>query len=180
MSHIISFMGAPGVGKSYLATRLVERTGFFFFDRDLIYDHVFKDDRESEHYRAFTVPFTKSGWELAMKNARLGASTILESPMTDVIQGKRNSSVDDSLKRAQNTDVRFSIIYCVAPEHVVYEQLKKRGCARDEPKYDAWKKFTDTFIHVPGPLYDHLRIDTTWPADQNLEEITSYIFSEQR
>ena len=175
MTNLVSFMGAPGVGKSYLIDKVQEKEGIFFYDRDLVMDGIFGDDRESDHYRRWTGPLTKSTWQLAMANARSGASTILESPMTGCIQGKPAGFIDDALKDAQEHDYKVSLIYCVAPENVIKERLISRGLPRDHPKYEAWQKFVDTFVDVPGPEYYHLIIDTTDNPQENLKAISDFL-----
>jgi predicted kinase len=127
MANLIVFMGAPGVGKTHLIKGLQNKNGIYFFDRDLMYDAIFSDDRESDAYKTINGPITKSIWDLAIANARNGASSILESPMTPAIRGEPASFIDDVLKAAQESDFRMSLIYCVAPEEVVLARLQERG-----------------------------------------------------
>jgi len=168
-------MGAPGVGKSYLARKVSQRRGIFFFDRDVVMDNIFGDDRESSNYRTWTGPITKSSWELAMYNGRNGASTIMESPMTGCIQGKPAGFIDAALEDASKNGYKVSLIHCVAPEDVIKERLISRGLPRDEPKYEAWEKFVSTFVDVPGPEYEHLKIDTSNPTLINLVRILEFL-----
>lgn len=177
MTHIISFFGAPGVGKTTLANELSRQTGYYFFDRDILLDAVFKDDRESELYKNWAGKMTKSTWDLANYNARNGASSILESPMLPALQGKDASFFSDTIKAGKEQGFSLDLIYCVAPSEVVLEYMKARGAARDEPKYADWKAFEDQWLNVPGPKddYKHLRVDTSLPIDDNLQRIFDYV-----
>ena len=167
-------MGAPGVGKTHLVTRLSQQEGIFFFDRDMLYDGVFKDDRESPEYRQWTGPMTAVTWNIARDNARRGVSTILESPMAGVIQGNSGGFIDETLADAGAHDYNLTLIYCVAPGEVIRGQLESRGLSRDAPKYETWEEFLATFVNVPGPKYEHLKIDTTQPVERNLDNIMTY------
>jgi hypothetical protein len=111
MTNLISIMGAPGVGKSYLIEKLQKETGF----------------------------------------------------------------IDDALKDAQEHGYRVSLVYCTAPEDVIKQNLMSRGLPRDLPKYDAWEEFVEKFVDVPGPNYDHLKIDTTNPSSLNLRILTKFL-----
>lgn len=175
MVDLINFLGAPGIGKTYLARKLSQKAGIYFFDRDIMYNEIFGDDRQSKHYKSINSPLTKSIWLLAIENAKKGVSNLIESPMTQAIQGKPASFIDDALEAAQQDDFLVTLIYCIAPEEVILANIKKRGYPRDEPKYKNWDEFAKTFINVPGPVYEHLKIDTTDPIKQNLETITNYL-----
>jgi|FLOH01.1.fsa_nt_gi hypothetical protein len=177
-TQIISFFGAPGVGKTHLIEQVSPATGIFYFDREVILDSIFKDDRESANYRSLTGPITAATWNIAMRNAQIGASTILESPMTPTLQGKPSSFIDDALKLAeQQNGIQVKLIYCVAPENQLMINLKKRGLKRDEPKYSDWNRYVEMFVNVPGPtgLYEHLRIDTTRSTQENVKTILNYL-----
>ncbi len=174
--NLVSFIGAPAVGKTALAQGLAGQEGIFFFNRDVMLDHIFGNDRESEQYRALTGPLTKSTWELAIYNtALLRTSIILESPMTAVTQGKPGSFIDTALEAAGAYRFRVSLIYCVAPADIVLARMKERGSPRDEPKYGNWAAFVRDFIDVPGPTYEHLKIDTTNAEEGNLTRISTYL-----
>jgi adenylate kinase family enzyme len=175
MASLINIMGSPGVGKTYLSTRLSEKSGIYFFDREIMLDEIFGDDRESDNYRAQVGGLTRSTWALAIDNAHRGISSILESPMTDVIQGKKGSFIERALAESRGGCFNLLLVYCVAPESVVMERLKSRGAVRDLPKYEAWEKFVKTFIDVPGPTYDYLRIDMTEPVERNIERVMSRV-----
>jgi len=175
MTNLISLIGAPGVGKTYLAERIAQKEGIFFYDRDLQFDNIFGNDRESDHYRQWTGILTKSAWQLAMANARNGDSTILESPMTSCIQGKPAGFIDEALEDAGKNGYQISLIYCIAPEEVIKKQLMLRGLPRDLPKYDSWDNFFATFINVPGPNYNHLKIDTTKNQKENLKMVSKFL-----
>lgn len=178
MTYLISFIGAPGVGKSTLAEQLSEKEGIYFLDRDLFYNKIFgnnRDSKEPREYKVLNEPLTRAVWSLALSNVKRGVSNILESPLTGVIQGKKDSFIDDVLIDASKYNFNLSLIYCVAQEEIILSNLKKRGLHRDNFKYDNWEIFVKTFIDVPGPIYNHLVINTTNPIKQNLERIISYL-----
>jgi predicted kinase len=175
MANLINFMGAPGVGKSYLARKLSEKAGIYFFDRDIMYDEIFSDNRGLEGERKMNESLTKSVWVLAIENAKRGIPNIIESPMTQAIQGKSSSFIDNAFEVAKEYNFKVSLIYCIAPEEVILTNLERRGCPRDKPKYENWQYFVQTFLNVPGPIYKHLRADTTNPTKENLESILAYL-----
>jgi hypothetical protein len=140
-----------------------------------MYDELFGDKRGLEEENKMNEPLTRSMWALAIDNAKHGISNIIESPMTSAIQGKSAGFIDDALKKAKDGNFKLSLIYCVASAEVVLTNLKKRNCPRDLPKYDYWQNFVQAFIDVPGPTYEHLRIDSSEPIEKNLELITHYL-----
>ena len=172
LTYLISFFGAPGVGKTTLAERLSKETGFYFFDRDILLKCIYGDERDTPRYNDMAGALTKSSWESAIYNAKNGASNIIESPMRPALQGKRASFFDDALKESQG-NFKLSLIYCVAPSEVVLEHMKSRGASRDLPKYDNWEAFENEWLNVPGPIadYEHIRVDTSRPIEYNLAKI---------
>lgn len=179
---IINFMGAPGVGKTTLAERVSQETGIYFFQRELILDSIFGNERDTEAYNKLAGPITKSMYELATHNAKIGVSSMTEAPLKPAIQGQRAGFLDAMLEASKQHDFNVANVYCTAPADTVLAYLKKRGSPRDEQKYDpaneqtGWPWFLKTFIDVPGPTqYEHLRIDTTLPVDFNVQSIIEYL-----
>lgn len=175
-------MGAPGVGKTTLAERVSTETGIYFFQREIVLDCIFGDERDTEHYNSHAGAITKSTFELGIHNARRGISSIVEAPMKPAIQGQRAGFIDSVLEAAAQGNFGVSLVYCVAPAETVLDYLHQRGEARDEQKYDpdnqetGWPWFLKTFINVSGPTqYEHLRIDTRQPADENVTRIVSHL-----
>ena len=181
-TQIINFMGAPGVGKTTLAKELTKQhPEYRFFERENLLDTLFGDERDTPRYNALAGYITKFNWEMATEVARQGVSLIVEAPMKPAIQGKTASFIDSALEAAAKDGFGVSLIYCVAPAQTVLSYLKTRGSPRDEQKYDptneetGWPWFLKTFIDVPGPTYEHLRIDTTKSVDENVGKIVEYL-----
>ncbi len=181
-AQLISFVGAPGVGKTTLARRLSQEKGIYFFEREVVLDAIFGDERDTPRYNEWAGHITKSTWIVGVDNARRGVSSIVEAPMKPAIQGGRAGFIDSALEAAAKDGFGLSLIYCTAPTETVLAYLKQRGALRDEPKYNSqnqetgWPWFLKTFIDVPGPTqYEHLRVDTRFPVEENLQKIVSYI-----
>lgn len=181
-TQIINFMGAPGVGKTTLAEQVSRETGIYFFQREAVLDSIFGTERDTPAYNHLAGSITKAMYELATVNARLGVSSITEAPMKPAIQGQRAGFLDTMLEAGKQHGFKVAAIYCTAPADTVLAYLQQRGAARDEPKYDphnqetGWPWFLKTFIDVPGPtLYEHLRVDTTTPVNENVKQILTYL-----
>lgn len=143
---------------------------------------IFGDERNTDHYNSHAGAITKSTFDLGIYNAQNGISSIVEGPMTPAIQGQRTGFIDSTLEAAAQGNFGVSLIYCVAPARIVWDRLHQRGEARDVQKYDlenketGWPWFLKTFIDVSGPTqYEHLRVDTSQPVDENLVKIVHYI-----
>jgi len=126
-AKIIGFAGAPGVGKTYLAEKLSKKLGIYFLKREILLDAVFGTDRESEYYRHLTGPLTESTWAIAIENAKRGCSSILESPMTEVIRGEKAPYFERNLSASKLYGFDLLLVYCGAPGAAVLKNLKKRG-----------------------------------------------------
>ncbi len=182
-AQIVNFMGAPGVGKTVLAKKLsAQQPEYRFFEREVLLDILFEQERDTPRYNALAGYITKFNFDIATECAKQGISVVVEAPMKPAIQGKPASFIDAALAAAAKDGFGVSLIYCVAPAETVLAYLKQRGAPRDEPKYDqintetGWPWFLKTFIDVPGPIqYEHLRVDTTRPVDENLGRIVEYL-----
>lgn len=178
MIHLINLIGAPGVGKTYIAQRISRLEGIFFFDRDIIYDALFWDDsisEDSQDYKKMSCRLIEASWGLAIDNAKRGVSSILENPMTFVIQGKQDIIVDNALEDAKNHHFGLHLVYCVSTAEQIYKNLKHRGCARDRKKFKDYDAFVHKFIDVPGPIYEHIRIDTRDSLECNISKVLDYM-----
>ncbi len=181
-SMIVNFCGAPGVGKTILAEKLAQETGFYFIQRETILDVFFGNERDTPRYNAMSGPISKLVYEAAAINAKFGVSSITESPLKPAIQGQKAGFIDTMLEAAKKDDFNVALIYCTAPADAVWDYLHARGSPRDEQKYDlantetGWPWFLKTFIDVAGPTqYEHLRVDTQLPADVNVGKIVEYL-----
>ncbi len=175
-------MGAPGVGKTTLAERVSAETGIYFFQREIVLDCIFGDERDTEHYNSHAGAITKSTFELGIYNAQRGISSIVEAPMKPAIQGNRAGFIDNALEMARVHRFDMKLIYCTAPADVLMAHMKERGSPRDESKYlpgdqpGQWDWYVKQFIDVPGPvLYEHLKVDTKLPLEQNVKRILDYL-----
>ncbi|MBI2662864.1 ATP-binding protein [Candidatus Woesearchaeota archaeon] len=175
MVSLISIIGPPGVGKSTIAHILSKEKGIYFFDRDILLNNVFGHDRDSPFYRSLKYNLKKFYWQLATQNAINGISNIIESPMTKATQGKKDEFIDNTIKEAEIDGFLFKLIYCTAPEEIILSNLKSRNLDRDIPKYEHWDQFVTNVINVPGPSYEHLKIDTSKPLEESINKIFKYI-----
>lgn len=58
--QLINFMGAPGVGKTTLARRLSQEQGIYFFEREVVLNSIFADERDTPRYNEWAGKITKS------------------------------------------------------------------------------------------------------------------------
>jgi predicted kinase len=166
---VIAFSGAVGSGKTYVASRLVERLGAIHLNTDMV--RIALRKRGESESRAIQI--TEERFE---KLLRSGAPVILDH---DIPQPERHEALR---RRLADRGYRLYTIAVETPERLILARLRrKRYTARDLFRnaeeavrvYRIRKAFRDTF-HVKR-FTPSFTVDNGRPIGSQLKEIAATI-----
>lgn len=164
---IVIFRGLPGVGKSYLARRLLQRRpDMLVLSRDSLRTSIITRPTFSEEEKSFVD-------DLMVVMARW----LLEHDRSVVIDGMALSSarrLEEFAVAAASQRKGMRIIECVCSESTALARL--RADAGDHPAGDRsealYRRVKERFEPTELP---YLRVDTEGDAEENLHAILGYI-----
>ena len=164
---IIVFRGLPGVGKTYLARRLLQRRpDFLILSRDSLRTSIITRPTFSEEEKSFID-------DLIVTMARW----LLEQGRSVVIDGMALSSarrLEDFAAAATSQRKGIRIIECVCSESTALARL--RADAGAHPAGDRseglYRRVKERFEETELP---YLRVDTDGDAEENMQAILGYI-----
>ncbi|HVO40512.1 MAG TPA: ATP-binding protein [Spirochaetia bacterium] len=164
---IVIFRGLPGVGKSYLAHRLLQRRpDMLVLSRDSLRTSIITRPTFSEEEKSFVD-------DLIVSMARW----LLGHDRSVVIDGMALSSakrLEDFAAAAVSQRKSLRIIECVCSEATALARL--RADAGDHPAGDRseglYRRVKERFEETELP---YLRVDTEGDAEENLQAILGYI-----
>lgn len=128
--------------------------------------------REHEHYQNH-VRFQSYHAMLTLARDLLedGKQPLLDGNYTKEI---RHGYIDEIVSSFfEGIPHRRKLIFCHADEETIRRRLMERGSPRDTAKVgseEAWRMFLEEEPILPSELegYDHVKIDTTKPLDENV------------
>lgn len=189
---VILGCGISASGKTVFLTQLMQRVyDTFWINKDVINKAFMKDAAGNIiDGGKITSPYyhknvRNQSYDLmldqAVINLRIGKHPVVEGNYNKQIQNGFMRNVIYKWFDSVNCDIK--IVYCHAPEDVIYTRMKERNAPYNHyilQSIEAWNDFIKEQPILPPELeeYDHIKIDTTLPVEENIIEAVAYLKNE--
>ncbi len=162
--------GAPGTGKSTLASRLAMDQRAFLLDRDVVTAPLTRviaglvgaadDDLDDPRVRdVLGDQAYESVLVTAAENLLLGHDVVVAAPFTRALGEPRE--VERLRERLGSVPIR--VVWLTCPDEERRRRLERRGAARDA------RKLADTALAAEvEPVVPHAVVDGRWPVEEQL------------
>lgn len=163
--------GAPGTGKSTLASRLAQDTRAVLLDRDVVTAPLTRviaslvgastDDLDDPRVRAV---LGDQAYEAVLVTARvnllMGLDVVVVAPFTRALaDAARVADLRGGLGRAP-----LRVVWLTCSDDERRRRLARRGAARDARKLEA-----PALAAEVEPIVPHAVVDCRWPVEQQLQ-----------
>ncbi|MEO0067707.1 MAG: AAA family ATPase [candidate division WOR-3 bacterium] len=173
--YLLVVFGLPGVGKSFLAQRIAQRTLAMHLLSDSIRKQIcgvgFSERRSFEFGRGIYAPeVTERTYDEMFRRAevflRAGQSVILDATF---LSRERRGRCQDLAKKLKVKPL-FVLVEC--PERVVVQRLKRRADAKgfSDADIEVYRRMKEEF-KPPEPNGNLIRVDTSQPIAKALKMI---------
>ncbi|MDT8316627.1 MAG: AAA family ATPase [bacterium] len=179
---LVVLCGLIGTGKSTLAAKLAETTGFEVLRSDELRKGLAGLDRKEHRYESFGEGIYSEGFfdatykELLREASRLldkGGGVILDASF------KKEKYRSDARDMAERFKIPFLLIECRCPDEVIKQRLEKRereGLDISDGRWPVFLKQKNDFEDIKEiSKKEHLIINTHKALSDNLKEILSVI-----
>lgn len=171
-------VGAPGAGKTTLASALATRHRIPLIDKDTLAAPVLAglatpggpDPANLDHpaNRRLSPLLYRACERVAAEQANLDLPVVLVAPYTNRATPGWLDPLAALLPRPP------AVIWLEAPLPLVRERLTGRGTARDRHALASWHRF-ETLVELGPPHGEHLRLDASSPAGELLAATETYL-----
>ena len=151
--HLVLVGGLAGTGKTELSLEVARKTGFAFYDKDLMNGPMVDQllvalgsdaaDRESKLYLDKVRPLEYNClMNAARESISLGVSAVVTAPfLKEMTDTHWRIELQHDCERALGRKVGVSYVWVHTSDEVMHRRLVNRRAARDKHKLDHWDAY---------------------------------------